>query len=54
MYKSFWKNHHIEVLGEPEYAMLPGEYFYDSCYHLNRKGTEIRTLKLIDELLLVQ
>lgn len=54
IYKSFWKNHGIEVLGEPEDAMFPGEYFYDSVYHLNQKGTEIRTLKLIDELLLVQ
>lgn len=54
VYKYFWKNLGIEVLGEPEDAMFPGEYFYDSVYHLNRKGTEIRTLKLIDELLLVQ
>ena len=54
IYKSFWKNLGVEVLGEPEDAMLPEQYFYDSVYHLNRKGTELRTLKLIDELLLVQ
>ena len=49
-YKSFWKKLGVEVLGEPEDAMFPMEYFYDSVYHLNRKGAEIRTLKLIDEL----
>ena len=54
VFKSFWKNLGVEVLGEPEDAMLPEQYFYDSVYHLNRKGTELRTLKLIDELLLVQ
>ena len=54
IYKSFWKNLGIEVLGEPEDAMFAGEYFYDSVYHLNRKGTELRTLKLINELLLVK
>ena len=54
IYKSFWKNLGVDVLGEPEDAMLPEQYFYDSVYHLNRKGTELRTLKLIDELLLVQ
>lgn len=49
-YKFFWKKLGVEVLGEPEDAMFPIEYFYDSVYHLNRKGTELRTLKLIDEL----
>ena len=52
-YKSFWGKLGVEVLGEPEDAMFPMEYFYDSVYHLNRKGAELRTLKLIDELLII-
>ena len=45
--KSFWKSLDVTVVGSPKDAMLSAEYFHDTYYHLNTKGVEIRTKKLI-------
>jgi hypothetical protein len=45
---SFFKAHHISVLGSPYDFFYPINYFYNSIYHLNSMGMTIRTNKLID------
>jgi hypothetical protein len=48
--KMFWQEHGIDIIGNPTDAMLSAEYFYDSVYHLNKEGTKIRTLQLVNDL----
>jgi len=38
------------VLGTPERYALPLECFYDTEYHLNRRGRTLRTEKMIADL----
>jgi len=40
----------LEFIGSPEDYLYDSELFYDSSYHLNGKGREIRSRKLINEL----
>tara|TARA_B100000161_G_scaffold257487_1_gene221454 strand:- start:1276 stop:2244 length:969 start_codon:yes stop_codon:yes gene_type:complete len=44
--KTFWRNLKIPLVGEPYDSMYTSEFFYDSCYHLNTKGVQLRTNKL--------
>jgi len=44
------KNLKCEIMSTPDEFVLPKEYFYDTVYHLNRRGVEIRTQKVIDKL----
>jgi hypothetical protein len=40
----------ITVISSPKNYCFPIEYFYDTTYHLNEKGREIRTTRLIQDL----
>jgi hypothetical protein len=40
----------ITVISRPEDYAFPREYFYDTSYHLNAKGRELRTALLIRDL----
>jgi hypothetical protein len=40
----------ITVISIPDNYCFPTEYFYDTVYHLNAKGREIRTARLIEDL----
>lgn len=37
----------IEMISDPEDYLFPREYFFDSNYHLNKMGREVRTQRLI-------
>jgi hypothetical protein len=41
----------LQVISTPEDYCFPTDYFYDTKYHLNAKGREIRTARLIQDLL---
>lgn len=38
----------IPILGAPQDFVYPDSYFFDTVYHLNRKGRENRTVKVIE------
>jgi hypothetical protein len=40
----------IQVISTPQTYCFPGIFFYDTRYHLNAKGREIRTTLLIEDL----
>ncbi|GHU71251.1 hypothetical protein FACS189450_06980 [Spirochaetia bacterium] len=40
----------ITVISSPDNYCFPTRYFYDSAYHLNAKGREVRTEQLIQDL----
>lgn len=46
--KNYFKNNNIDVFGNPYEFFYSKEYFYDSFYHLNKKGAKIHTEQLID------
>lgn len=48
--KKFWQELGIDIIGDPKDAMLSASYFYDSVYHLNKDGTKIRSLQLLEDL----
>jgi hypothetical protein len=60
--KSFYKSEDIiatirteleknfKVLGTPERYMMPDSLMFDSSYHLNKKGVDIRTARLIEDI----
>lgn len=48
--KRLLNNLNVPVLGEPEDFHFERKYFFDSHYHLNRVGREIRTRRLISHL----
>lgn len=48
--KRLLNNLNVPVLGEPEDFHFERKYFFDSHYHLNRVGREIRTRRLISRL----
>jgi hypothetical protein len=49
-YRTLQKETSIPVLTPLDQLCLPDEYFFDTPYHLNAAGREIRTLHLIDNL----
>ncbi len=42
-----FKDSHIPVIGQPTDFLYPKSYFYDTNYHLNSKGSKIRTYQLL-------
>jgi hypothetical protein len=40
----------LTVISKPENYAFPRAYFYDTSYHLNAKGRELRTVRLIRDL----
>jgi hypothetical protein len=38
------------MIGEPEIALMPLRYFYDTQYHLNAEGIAIRSRRLAEAL----
>lgn len=40
----------FEVISNPENYILDGEWFYDSNFHLNEKGMEVRTVMLVNDI----
>ena len=48
--KNFWQNLDVPMIGMPQDSMLTAEFFHDTYYHLNSKGVETRTKKLIENL----
>lgn len=49
-YHALKRELHCELLGNPEEFVLPDTMFYDTVYHLLRKGRSIRTQKIIQHL----
>jgi hypothetical protein len=45
--REFYVSHHIPVIGEPKNAMFDLSYFYDTAYHLHRRGVRERTYRLL-------
>jgi hypothetical protein len=50
-YKSFEKRSSIPLLTPFNQVCLPDKYFFDTPYHLNAQGREIKTKRLIENLL---
>ena len=46
--KEYFNENNIEVIGTPHDSMYPLKYFYDTRYHMNTKGSKIRTKELIN------
>jgi hypothetical protein len=40
----------FKVLGTPERYMMPDSLMFDTSYHPNKKGLDIRTVRLIDDI----
>lgn len=40
----------MPIVGTPKDFVMSGRYFFDTRYHLNREGRDLRTLKMIDVL----
>ncbi|HZI99155.1 MAG TPA: hypothetical protein VFD22_00745 [Gemmatimonadaceae bacterium] len=40
----------MPIVGTPKDFVMAGQYFFDTRYHLNREGRDLRTLKMIDVL----
>ena len=47
-FKAFADQSSIPILTSPEDICLPNKYFFDTEYHLNAQGREIRTQRLIE------
>lgn len=47
-FKAFAERSSIPVLTPLEDVCLPDKYFFDTAYHLNARGRELRTRRLID------
>lgn len=47
---NYFKQNNIEVIGKPEDTLYPIEYFYDTNYHMNTFGSEIRTNEFIEKM----
>ena len=48
--REFYAGMGVEIVGEPEIALLPLESFYDTQYHLNPEGIRARTSAFIPAL----
>lgn len=46
----YFKKNNIKVIGKPTDSLYPIEYFYDTAYHMNTKGSEIRTYEFLSKL----
>ena len=46
----YFNKNNIKIIGKPMDAMYPIEYFYDSKYHMNIQGANIRTKDFIKKL----
>jgi hypothetical protein len=42
------KNANCKILGNAEDFIMPDKYFFDSFYHLNAQGRDLRTQKIVD------
>jgi hypothetical protein len=40
----------LPIIGSPKDFVMPKQYFFDTRYHLNREGRDLRTLKMIEVL----
>lgn len=49
-YNDLKKDLIMPIITTPDYLIFPDNYFYDTYYHLNRKGRDIRTKLFIDTL----
>jgi hypothetical protein len=47
-FKIFVTRTSIPILTRPEEVCLPNKYFFDTEYHLNAEGRELRTRRLIE------
>jgi hypothetical protein len=47
-FKAFQERSSIPILTPLEEVCLPNKYFFDTEYHLNAQGREIRTKRLIE------
>jgi hypothetical protein len=47
LYHQFKKFGHVAILNDPGYFVYPDDFFFDSVYHLNRKGRDIRTRMMV-------
>ena len=50
IYTRLQSNPPIPILNAPADCVMPLDYFYDTAYHLNARGREIRTRQLIGDL----
>ena len=50
MLEKFYNDNEINVISEPHLSMYSKEFFYDTQYHMNIKGSKIRTIKMISDL----
>lgn len=48
--KELQKELKIEILSTPERYKLDKDYFFDTSYHLNKKGRELRTKMVIEDI----
>lgn len=46
----YFSENKIEVIGKPVDSLYPINYFYDTNYHMNKKGAEIRTEEFLGKL----
>lgn len=46
----YFDENKIEVIGKPADSLYPIDYFYDSNYHMNNKGSKIRTYDFLSKL----
>ena len=47
-FKTFEERSSIPVLTPLQDVCLPDKYFFDTAYHLNAKGRQVRTQRLIE------
>jgi hypothetical protein len=40
----------IPIVGTPKDFVMGKQYFFDTRYHLNREGRDLRTLRMIEVL----
>lgn len=46
----FWQQENVIILGNYEDTLYKNDYFFDSTYHLNEFGREIRTTYLLEQI----
>ncbi|HUE98604.1 MAG TPA: hypothetical protein VMN99_05080, partial [Anaerolineales bacterium] len=47
-FQIFAERSSIPMLTSPEEVCMPDKYFFDTAYHLNAEGRELRTQRLIE------
>jgi hypothetical protein len=52
-FQTFTERSSIRMLTSLEEVCMPNKYFFDTAYHLNAKGRELRTKRLIENLVKV-